>query len=345
MRSHTPLNMRYLVMPLMLLCLTARQQSSVEAQNPAPTTTYANTQILQSPDLFYLYWSYTNTDITFEVHVKDAAWLLFGVKGATYSNVVVGALFPDTTGHYSERILFNNNNTLVTNPDLAWYLLDAFKSNNYTILKFQRNLKVQCDQTPSTPSLDISTGESTIVFATGDTFNEADASISVANLQSTQINLLPTLSANTQFPCVTPALRAPFNSVPTAYYTSWVDLVPDIYRVYWNVSDTNLTAEIHVKTNGWVGFGFSPNGGMAGSNVVIGYIASDGSVSFTDRYIRSATAAGVALTKNQSVQLLAYGSVNDYVYFKFTRLIKICDSEHISISVSKLIFCYFCCCF
>ena len=54
------------------------------------------------------------------------------------------------------------------------------------------------------------------------------------------------------------------------------------YKLYWNY---NLNAQtiyfaVRVQTTGWVGFGISPNGGMVGSDVVIGWVEGDGAVQF-----------------------------------------------------------------
>ena len=54
------------------------------------------------------------------------------------------------------------------------------------------------------------------------------------------------------------------------------------YQLYWNY---NLTAgtilfAVRVQTTGWVGFGLSPNGQMPGSDVVIGWVDSNGGVHF-----------------------------------------------------------------
>ena len=54
------------------------------------------------------------------------------------------------------------------------------------------------------------------------------------------------------------------------------------YKLHWNY---NLSAQIisfavRVQTTGWVGFGISPNGGMVGSDVVIGWVEGDGTVQF-----------------------------------------------------------------
>lgn len=324
---------------LVLIALFALAANNLSrAQNPTPTIAFSNNQTLQSPDLFYLYWNYDTQDITFELHVKTTGWVLFGIKGASYSNVIVATIFQDETGHYSERTLFNNG-TLFIHPTVNWFLSDIFVQNNYTVVKFYRKIKLVCNQSnDDLLGVNVNAGLNTLVFATGNNFNTSDDSISISSLNSAQVNLLPTITTESQLSCVSPPQTPVFNSTPTGYYSNYVDLIEGVYRLYWNASATTLTAEIHCQTVGWVGFGFSPNGGMVGSNVVVGYIASDGSVNFTDRYITSQSVAGVALTKNQSVTLLSYGRVNNYVYFKFTRNVTLCDSQHISISVFRLLF-------
>ena len=60
-------------------------------------------------------------------------------------------------------------------------------------------------------------------------------------------------------------------------YLYQVELLPnDDYVIFWNSDKEYITFEVHAKTTGWVGFGLSPNGGMAGSDMVIGWVPSDG---------------------------------------------------------------------
>lgn len=51
-------------------------------------------------------------------------------------------------------------------------------------------------------------------------------------------------------------------------------LVKDSYTLHWSfdVEQETISFAINVSTDGWVGFGLSPNGGMAHSDVVIGWI-------------------------------------------------------------------------
>ena len=52
------------------------------------------------------------------------------------------------------------------------------------------------------------------------------------------------------------------------------------YYLYWNFSTSNekIQFAVRVKTTGWIGFGVSANGQMAGSDVVIGW--TNGGTSF-----------------------------------------------------------------
>src|SRR3954470_23559268 len=56
-----------------------------------------------------------------------------------------------------------------------------------------------------------------------------------------------------------------------------------MYNMSWGITGDKLEVKVVVKTTGWIGFGFSPNGGMPGSDVVMGWINPDGIKSFSDR--------------------------------------------------------------
>ena len=51
-----------------------------------------------------------------------------------------------------------------------------------------------------------------------------------------------------------------------------------LFTLYWNFSTVEQTISFAVRaqTNGWVGLGISPNGGMRDSDVVIGWVNDDG---------------------------------------------------------------------
>ena len=63
-------------------------------------------------------------------------------------------------------------------------------------------------------------------------------------------------------------------------YPFRADLLSDAsrgyYTLHWTFSEEEKTIyfAVNVSTNGWVGFGLSPKGGMVNSDVVIGWISN-----------------------------------------------------------------------
>ena len=56
----------------------------------------------------------------------------------------------------------------------------------------------------------------------------------------------------------------------------------EIYTLHWsfNVQEESIQFAVNVSTTGWVGLGLSPDGGMAGSDIVIGWVNSQGQAFF-----------------------------------------------------------------
>ena len=44
--------------------------------------------------------------------------------------------------------------------------------------------------------------------------------------------------------------------------------VEERFYIEWQYTDTNITIFASVNTTGWFGIGFSPNGGMAGADII-----------------------------------------------------------------------------
>lgn len=64
---------------------------------------------------------------------------------------------------------------------------------------------------------------------------------------------------------------------PTLPFSEYLDLNANVLlRWGFDVAKDTITFEVTVNTTGWVGFGFSPNGGMAGSDLVIGGVGPGG---------------------------------------------------------------------
>lgn len=56
-------------------------------------------------------------------------------------------------------------------------------------------------------------------------------------------------------------------------YDHKLDIVsPNIYTLYWNYTSLNITAEIRVKTLGWVSFGITKNGKLDGSDLFVAWV-------------------------------------------------------------------------
>lgn len=66
--------------------------------------------------------------------------------------------------------------------------------------------------------------------------------------------------------------------VEAIHWDHSVDLNDD-YRVLWNILGQEITFEVQVRTLGYVGFGFSRDGRLPGSDVAIGWV-SQGQVHF-----------------------------------------------------------------
>ena len=279
----------------------------------APTQTYQFNQILSQPDNFYLYWSYDDTEITFEVHVKNRVqtsipdnvksqypnvslknetWFLLGFKdtsvgrNTTRFDFAVGWLFSDGVGHLSDR---NSQtlqpNTLQIDSENNFIPLDAKTVENYSIFKFKRFI-LNCNPA-NLEDFSIPTGNIDIQFSFGNLYDLKNfrydlilfnSSQSRSRIEEFRVQILDPLR---QYSCPVEPQVPQFTSQPTGYYPNSIDLVQGVYRLYWNYTDTEFIGEIHCKTKGWVGFGFSPNGGMDKSDVVIGWISSEGTVHFT----------------------------------------------------------------
>ena len=56
------------------------------------------------------------------------------------------------------------------------------------------------------------------------------------------------------------------------------------YNLYWNnPTDGKICMAVEVNTLGWVGLGFSPNGGMIGSDIMMAWVI-DGQTNITDTF-------------------------------------------------------------
>ncbi|TRY57127.1 hypothetical protein DNTS_024001 [Danionella cerebrum] len=105
------------------------------------------------------------------------------------------------------------------------------------------------------------------------------------------------------------------------------------YNVKWAFDETTITFEVEVQTRGYVGFGFSPTGAMASSDMVIGGVLN-GSPYLLDYHTDSNRK--VYTDPVQSYQLL-YGRENDtHTVLGFSRSLQTCDDNDSLITESTV---------
>ncbi|XP_077979621.1 DBH-like monooxygenase protein 1 [Glandiceps talaboti] len=95
------------------------------------------------------------------------------------------------------------------------------------------------------------------------------------------------------------------------------------YKLFWKFDSEKIVFEVHVQTTGYVGFGFSPNGGMTGSDIVIGWVKSNGKKRFTDRHALHYGEPSV--DDKQDYRLLYGAEIDDHTILKFERKLDTCD--------------------
>ncbi|XP_063420467.1 uncharacterized protein LOC134705676 [Mytilus trossulus] len=111
------------------------------------------------------------------------------------------------------------------------------------------------------------------------------------------------------------------------------------FHVYWKFNQTHITFEVHVRTRGYVGFGFSPNGKMYPSDVVVGWV-KDGVPHFSDYH----TVGHLQPVKDLSQDwTLLHGEENNFgTVLKFERPLSTCDENDTNIvdDTMRIIFSY-----
>ncbi|XP_043075759.1 DBH-like monooxygenase protein 2 homolog [Puntigrus tetrazona] len=127
---------------------------------------------------------------------------------------------------------------------------------------------------------------------------------------------------------------------PLLPFSEHLDLEHKV-QLKWGFDEIRGTIlfELTVNTSGWVGFGFSPKGGMTGADVVIGGVGPKGSY-FTDRH---AVGKSIPLVdKQQNYKLLSLTNSDGKTVMKFQRSISSCDENDLPITdlPMKLIYAY-----
>jgi hypothetical protein len=308
--------------------------------------TYGSKKTLAATALRYdLYWKNNATHVTFEISVdlmNETTFVLFAIgnPATNQADGVLAWLNPDSTGYFASVHVNTMTNTYTVDPNPNWIPLNAQKTQTAQVFQFVRNVMVVCGsaRNQAAGDIDITTGLNQVVYSVGSSINLIQSTVSLGTVQKTNLTLL---ASNTgPFTCVQPPPVQTFNSTPTDIYENNADLAPlGNFRLYWNYTDTQFIAEVHARTLGWVGFGFSPNGGMVPANVFVAWQNADGSGNFTERY-NSYSSSGlpkVLPTQTQNWRFVALYHRNGYTIVKFTRPIILCGQNEVTIPVSCII--------
>ncbi|XP_045124485.1 DBH-like monooxygenase protein 1 [Portunus trituberculatus] len=98
------------------------------------------------------------------------------------------------------------------------------------------------------------------------------------------------------------------------------------FLMMWTPGKDSVTVEVQVATTGWVGVGFSPNGGMRGADITLGWVDSQGQLHVHDRYAHGMTIPVVDIAQNVVVE---GGYQNDtHTVMRFSRPWNTCDTKH-----------------
>ncbi|XP_042238957.1 uncharacterized protein LOC121877254 isoform X2 [Homarus americanus] len=95
------------------------------------------------------------------------------------------------------------------------------------------------------------------------------------------------------------------------------------YFMLWTPLESNITIEVQVATTGYVGLGFSPNGGMKGADIVMGWVDNSGNVFLHDRYSNGYEPPSV--DESQDAELLGGYQNDTHTVLRFSRSWNTCD--------------------
>jgi hypothetical protein len=300
---------------------------------PTPTEPYPFnvTLLYDPPNEIHLFWKHTNQTITFELHLKRSRWVVFGVKNYFISDVVLAWLDIDGVGHFSSRVLTNLNDFYV-NPRQNYMPLDVFRKADISVFKFERPIKLVCDCNESVYlNLDILSGENKVVYWHGSEIDLFNQTINTPFLAFRSMKLLN--ESLGPFNCINANARSLFNSTPTGFYLNQADLALNgDYKFFWNLTNSELIGEVHCRTNGWVGFGFSSQRNKTNGDLFIGWVDSQNRVNFTDRYLNATS--NLLIDKSQDWRLLFATQRDGYTIFKFSRPLRLCEPEDLALQVN-----------
>lgn len=100
-----------------------------------------------------------------------------------------------------------------------------------------------------------------------------------------------------------------------------------LYKVFWKFDNTleEIQFEVHCRTTGWVGIGLSPNGGMPGADIAIGWVDRNGVKQLKDTH--ATRFATPVIDLKQDWFLIDAAEINGYTMLKMKRKFNTCDRD------------------
>ncbi|XP_062858528.1 DBH-like monooxygenase protein 1 homolog [Trichomycterus rosablanca] len=111
------------------------------------------------------------------------------------------------------------------------------------------------------------------------------------------------------------------------------------YLLRWSFNQSSITFHLEVETRGYIGFGFSPTGAMASSDIIIGGVA-EGRPYLQDYFVDGSRK--VNQDQIQSYRLLYASENQTHTVLAFSRDLQTCDSDDrpITGSTTRVIWAY-----
>ncbi|XP_011494981.1 PREDICTED: MOXD1 homolog 2 [Ceratosolen solmsi marchali] len=112
-------------------------------------------------------------------------------------------------------------------------------------------------------------------------------------------------------------------------------LLDNNFLMLWTPGDNDVTFEVHVKTAGYIGFGFMRNSDHDSIDIVIGWIDNDGQAHLQDRHIKGANRVP-QMDSSQDYHLQSGYENETHTVLRFNRRYNTCDNRDLEITNDTL---------
>ncbi|XP_039262337.2 uncharacterized protein LOC120338410 isoform X1 [Styela clava] len=268
---------------------------------------------------YLLEWNYDNESITMRLTAETTSWIGLGLSPKyemAGADIIMGGVKHDKGYILDAHALKAGPPIVDESQDVT--LLDSSQIDGITSLTIKRKLKID-DQF----NRDIKVGEMGVIWAYG--FMDINEEPEYYDYHwwrrgEAQVNFITNLNeAEKDF------------EYSVKLYDDEDD--EDDVTLAWYHSEDEITFKYTAPTSGWIGFGFSPGGSMAGADIIIGGVRRDKRYLF-DSY---ATKNGSPKVDNlQDVELVKLNQDNYFTTMIVRRKLKTSDAKDMDITHGKM---------